>query len=99
MRALAARHTLQIVRPNAYYACMIPRPFWIQRIEAAWQEAPIAWLSGVRRVGKTTLAQSLGEERTLYVNCDLPTAEDLVRDPAIFYRDCHKPVVVFDEIH
>ena len=78
---------------------MIPRPFWIERIEAAWKEAPIAWLSGVRRVGKTTLAESLSEERTLYVNCDLPPAEDLVRDPAIFYRDCHKPVVVFDEIH
>jgi len=78
---------------------MIARPFWIERIEAAWKEAPIAWLSGVRRVGKTTLAQSLSEERTLYVNCDLPTAEDMVRDPALFYRNCPKPVIVFDEIH
>ncbi len=78
---------------------MIARPFWIERIEAAWKEAPIAWLSGVRRIGKTTLAQSLGEERTLYVDCDLPAAEDMVRDPALFYRDCHKPVIVFDEIH
>jgi hypothetical protein len=78
---------------------MIARPFWIERIEAAWREAPIAWLSGVRRVGKTTLAQSLGEERTLYVNCDLPAAEDMVRDPALFYRGCPKPVIVFDEIH
>ncbi|MBM3883934.1 MAG: ATP-binding protein [Verrucomicrobia bacterium] len=77
---------------------MIHRPFWINRIEAAWKEAPIAWLSGVRRAGKTTLAQSLGEERTHYVNCDLPAAEDMVRDPALFYRDCQKPVVVFDEI-
>jgi uncharacterized protein len=78
---------------------MIARPFWMERIEAAWQEAPIAWLSGVRRVGKTTLAQSLGEERTFYVNCDLPTTEDMVRDPAFFYRHCPKPVIVFDEIH
>jgi len=78
---------------------MIGRPFWIERIEAAWKEVPIAWLSGVRRVGKTTLAQSLSEERTLYVNCDLPTTEDRVRDPALFYRDCPKPVIVFDEIH
>ena len=51
---------------------MIERPFWLQRIEGAWREAPIAWLSGARRAGKTTLAQSLGAERTLYVNCDLP---------------------------
>ncbi len=38
---------------------MIPRPFWVQRIEHAWQEAPIAWLAGVRRSGKTTLAHSV----------------------------------------
>lgn len=78
---------------------MIARPFWLARIAAAWKEAPIAWLSGVRRVGKTTLAQSLDEHRTLYVNCDLITAEEMVRDPVLFYRNCHKPVVVFDEIH
>ncbi len=78
---------------------MIDRPFWLQRIEAAWKEAPIAWLSGVRRSGKTTLAQSLGGDRFLNVNCDLPAAEDMVRDPALFYRHCRQPVVVFDEIH
>ena len=71
----------------------------MDRIKAAWKEAPIAWLSGVRRTGKTTLAQALGEERTLYVNCDLPAAEDMVRDPALFYRHCHQPVVIFDNIH
>ena len=78
---------------------MVERPFWIDRIEAAWKEAPIAWLSGVRRSGKTTLALSLGEERVHHVNCDLPIAEDMVHDPALFYRHCPKPVVVFDEIH
>jgi len=78
---------------------MVPRPFWLQRIEQAWREAPIAWLCGVRRGGKTTLAESLGEDRTFYVNCDLPTVEDRVRDPQLFFRSCTKPVVVFDEIH
>ncbi len=78
---------------------MIERSFWRQRIEAAWQEAPIAWLCGVRRSGKTTLAESLGPERMLYVNCDLPSVEDMVRDPQTFFRSCSKPVVVFDEIH
>jgi len=78
---------------------MIDRPFWLDRIEAAWKQASVAWLSGVRRSGKTTLARSLGEERALYVNCDLPVAEDMVRDPALFYRNCHKPIVIFDEIH
>jgi predicted AAA+ superfamily ATPase len=78
---------------------VIARPFWLSRIEAAWKEAPIAWLCGVRRCGKTTLAGSLGADRTLYVNCDLPIAEEMVRDPAVFFRSAGKPVVVFDEIH
>ena len=78
---------------------MIQRQFWQLRIAAAWRGVPIVWLSGVRRSGKTTLAQSIGEERMFYVNCDLPTVEDMVRDPLVFYRGCSKPVVVFDEIH
>jgi len=78
---------------------MIARPFWRQRIEQAWRAAPIAWLCGVRRCGKTTLAESLGPEGLLYVNCDLPAVEELVRDPPMFFRGCAQPVVVFDEIH
>ena len=78
---------------------MIERPFWLQRLENAWREAPIAWLSGVRRCGKTTLTGSLGADRAYYVNCDLPAVEEMVRDPQVFFRSCAKPVVVFDEIH
>ncbi len=78
---------------------MIQRPFWQQRIEAAWRQAPIAWLCGVRRSGKTTLAGSLGTEQVLYLNCDLPSVEDMVRDPQLFFRGCAQPIVVFDEIH
>ena len=78
---------------------MIPRPFWLQRIEQVWREAPIVWLCGVRRCGKTTLAANLGEERVHYLNCDLPAVEDMLRDPQLFYRSCTKPVLVFDEIH
>jgi predicted AAA+ superfamily ATPase len=78
---------------------MVDRPFWLKRIEGAWQDVPIAWLCGVRRSGKTTLAYQLGENRVQYVNCDLPVVEDMVRDPQLFYRDCLKPIVVFDEIH
>lgn len=78
---------------------MFERPFWQQRLETAWKEAPIAWLAGVRRAGKTTLAQSLGDDRALYVNCDLPAVEDMVRDPPLFFKGCAKPIVIFDEIH
>jgi predicted AAA+ superfamily ATPase len=78
---------------------MIERPFWRQRVEDAWREAPIVWLSGVRRAGKTTLARELGGDRALYLNCDLPAVEDMVSDPAFFYRSSSKPIVIFDEIH
>lgn len=79
---------------------MVERPYWKKRIENAWKEAPIVWLSGVRRSGKTTIAKSLrNPEEILYVNCDLPITEDRVRDPELFFRSCEKPVVIFDEIH
>lgn len=78
---------------------MLARPFWINRLEDAWRLAPIAWLCGVRRCGKTALAESMGTERTLYANCDLSQVEDRVRDSELFFRSCDKPVVVFDEIH
>lgn len=59
----------------------------------------MVWLAGVRRSGKTTLAQSLGSDRIHYLNCDLPVVSDMVADPALFYRNCNRPIVVFDEIH
>jgi predicted AAA+ superfamily ATPase len=78
---------------------MIERPFWIGRIEGVWQKRPIAWLAGVRRSGKTTLAKSLGEGRVLHVNCDLPVSAEITSNPELFYRNCDKSIVVFDEIH
>ena len=78
---------------------MILRPIWTARLEAAWKEAPIVWLAGPRRTGKTTLALALGDERMHYVNCDLPAVEDMVGDPALFYRHCPRRTVVFDEVH
>lgn len=78
---------------------MFPRPFWLSRLQSAWREAPIVWLSGVRRCGKTTLAQSLNPDQVMYLNCDLPTVEDMVHDPRVFFRSCSKEIVVFDEIH
>lgn len=65
----------------------------------AWEQAPIAWLAGVRRVGKTTLARSLGAERVHFINCDLPVTGDILADPELFYRNCDRPIVVFDEVH
>lgn len=78
---------------------MIERPFWQERLDAAWQDVPIVWLCGVRRSGKTTLAESVGDDQAIYVNCDLPVVEELIRDPVLFFRSCTKPIVIFDEVH
>src|SRR3989339_1221194 len=77
---------------------MYKRPFWIQRIEQAWKNRSIVWLSGVRRVGKTTLAKMLPD--TVYLNCDLPSVCRRLTDPESFYDGLGKgATVVFDEVH
>ena len=76
---------------------MFNRPFWIKKIRQAWQHVPIVWLSGVRRVGKTTLTQCFTEAR--YLNCDLPSTQNLLSDPEAFYRSVSEPVVILDEVH
>jgi predicted AAA+ superfamily ATPase len=76
---------------------MIERPYWSEIIDAAWRQATIVWLSGVRRVGKTTLARSLPD--ALYINCDLPSAVERLRDPESFLASVREPIVVLDEVH
>lgn len=77
---------------------MKKRPFWIHRIEQSWKKRPVVWLSGVRRVGKTTLAGML--EDTVYMNCDLPSVARRLIDPEAFFTSLEKgTIVVFDEIH
>jgi len=78
---------------------MVHRPFWRNRLDRAWQATPIAWLCGIRRAGKTTLARSLDADRALFVNCDLPAAADMLRDPELFFRSTGRSIVVFDETH
>ena len=77
---------------------MIHRPYWLEKISLAWQKRPIIWLSGVRRVGKTTLSKML--PNILYLNCDLPSANRQLQDPEQFYQqtDPHS-IIIFDEIH
>jgi uncharacterized protein len=78
---------------------MIDRPIWLRRLDDAWAHAPIVWLAGVRRSGKTTLARSLGTDGVIWLNCDLPAVEAMVRNPASFFASCGDRIVVFDEVH
>ena len=75
----------------------IDRPYWRRRVDEAWKKAPIVWLAGVRRVGKTTLAKSIPGVR--YLNCDLPSTVELLADPERFLRSLNRGTVVLDEIH
>jgi len=76
---------------------MFRRPFWIDRLQAAWERAPIVWLSGVRRAGKTTLVQSLADSQ--FLNCDLPSTARVLEDPEAFLRTVQAPTLILDEIH
>jgi uncharacterized protein len=76
---------------------MIKRPFWMNRLAAAWKQAPIVWLTGPRRVGKTVLAKSFPDAE--FLNCDLPGVAERLRDPESFFRSLKQRLVVFDEVH
>jgi predicted AAA+ superfamily ATPase len=76
---------------------MLERPFWKQAIEAAWERRNVVWLRGVRRVGKTTLAQSL--ERVRYFDCELPGVRRRIESPESFLRHNRGARIVLDELH
>ncbi len=78
-------------------AYAIDRPLWTERLLKAWEAVPVVWLTGVRRVGKTTLAREV--PNALFLNCDLPSTARRVEDPERFYAQIEESVVVFDEIH
>jgi hypothetical protein len=63
---------------------MIQRQFWRDRLEQAWRRRSVVWLSGVRRVGKTSLCRSL--EGVDYFDCELPSARIEMADPEHFLR-------------
>ena len=76
---------------------MVTRRQWVQLIEAAWKERPIVWLSGVRRVGKTCLSQSLPS--VAYFDCELPRVRQTMTDPQGFWESLPDGRVVLDEVH
>jgi predicted AAA+ superfamily ATPase len=75
----------------------IQRPFWQNKMEKIWSKSPIVWLAGVRRSGKTTLANSI--KGAAYFNCDLPSVQEAVRNPELFFKKTNAALFVFDEIH
>ena len=77
---------------------MIERSLWLERVRQAWTKRSVVWLSGVRRVGKTTITRMLPE--AVYLNCDLPSAVRALEDPELFLgAQAAGAVLVFDEVH
>ncbi len=78
----------------------ISRPFWIERLEAAWKKRPIVWLMGMRRTGKTTLSMMLSSAH--YYNCDLPSVSRALADGEQFLSSISsdkETTLIIDEIH
>lgn len=77
---------------------MLSRPLWLKLVEQAWQKRSILWLSGVRRVGKTSLAKMLPAAQCL--NCDLPSVARQLEDPEYFFaKQPQHSQIILDEIH
>ncbi|HXP63636.1 MAG TPA: AAA family ATPase, partial [Dongiaceae bacterium] len=76
---------------------MVKREYWLERLEREWQRRSILWLRGVRRVGKTSLAQSLAQVE--YFDCELPRVRRAMEDPESFLKDLGDRRIVLDEIH
>jgi predicted AAA+ superfamily ATPase len=78
-------------------AHLIKRRYWLNQIDGAWKRRSILWLSGVRRTGKTSLAQSL--DGVEYFDCELPRVRRMLEDPEGFLAGLEGKRVVLDEIH
>ena len=76
---------------------MVKCGFWLQRIEQQWSRRSVLWLRGVRRAGKTSLAQSLSNVE--YFDCELPRVRRAMEDPEAFLYGLRRKRIVLDEVH
>ena len=75
----------------------ISRPLWLRRVLQAWERRPLVWLSGVRRVGKTTLAGMPPDAE--FLNCDLPSVRRMLRDTELFLESrADGTTLILDEV-
>ena len=76
---------------------MVNRLFWHNRIENAWKERSIVFLSGVRRSGKTLLCQSVPDVE--YFDCERPKTRRIMEEPEDFLDSLKGKRIILDEIH
>ena len=79
---------------------MINRPYWLEKIKRFWERRSIVWLSGVRRTGKTTIAQMIEECSCIILNCERPRVRQTFKDPNYYFASVPQDsILVFDEVH
>lgn len=76
---------------------IVVRSFWKKQIEAAWKQKSVVWLMGVRRVGKTSLCESLANIE--YFDCEKLSVRKLVNDAEAFLEDHKGKRIMLDEVH
>lgn len=76
---------------------MFNREHWRRAVEDAWTARSVVWLYGVRRVGKTSLGQSLAGIE--YFDCELPRVRRMLEDPESFLQSLKGRRIVLDEVH
>ena len=76
---------------------MVTRNFWIGQILQRLQQRSVLWVSGVRRVGKTFLCQSIPNIE--YFDCELPRVRREMQDPQAFLNSLKGRTIILDEIH
>ncbi len=76
---------------------MVKREFWRKQVEQLWEQRSIVWLKGVRRAGKTSLAQTL--DHIEYFDCELPRVRRAMEDPEEFLTGLRGKRIVLDEVH
>ncbi len=76
---------------------MVPRRFWLDRLQRAWRARSVVLLAGVRRAGKTCLCQSLADIE--YFDCELPRTRRAMDDPEGFLGELRGRRIVLDEVH
>ncbi len=78
------------------------RDFWVDRVRGAWKRRTIVWLTGVRRVGKTSLCHMLGggeEGEVEVLDCERPRVRRVCADPESFLESRRGKTIALDEIH
>ncbi len=78
---------------------MIKRPFWLKKINEAWKNKSIVWLTGVRRAGKTFLAKNI-HPSVEYFDCELNRVRNQIEaDIQGFLESIENKTIIIDEIH